>query len=157
MDPAESPLEKWLLHEATEVYNYYSCMAYETNPRIKQVWERFCDYELGHLHMVMDLIKEIERRDPAELLPQILPEPIAYESHRQFVREVLNNEVNLRAAGTRFINAEDEADQAPMSVAYREQMNSEGSPSEIVAAGYVWTPGTELVEKKSVFAKGARA
>jgi hypothetical protein len=107
--------------------------------------------------MVMDLIKEIERRDPAELLPQILPEPIAYESHRQFVREVLNNEVNLRAAGTRFINAEDEADQAPMSVAYREQMNSEGSPSEIVAAGYVWTPGTELVEKKSVFAKGARA
>ena len=33
-------------------------------------------------------------------------------------------------------------------------MNSEGSPSEIVAAGYVWTPGTELVESKSVFAKG---
>jgi hypothetical protein len=105
--------------------------------------------------MVMDLMKEVERRDPEELLPQSLPELIDYQSHRQFVREVLNNEVNLRAAGTRFINAEDEADQAPMSIAYREQMNSEGSPSEIVAAGYVWTPGTELTESKSVFAKGA--
>jgi hypothetical protein len=33
-------------------------------------------------------------------------------------------------------------------------MNSEGSPSETVAAGYTWTPGTELTEKKSAFAKG---
>ena len=155
MDPNETPLEKWLLHEATEVYNYYSCMQYETNPRVKQIWERFCDYELGHLHLVMDLMKEVEKRDPAELLPQTLPQLIEYESHRQFVRETLNNEVNLRAAGTRFINAEDEPDQAPNSIAYREQMNSEGSPSETVAAGYVWTPGTELVERKSVFAKGA--
>src|SRR5687767_15320207 len=157
LDPSESPLEKWLMHEAMEVYNYFGCMEYETNPRIKEIWTRFVDYELGHLHMVMELFKEIERRDPAELLPQTLPEPIDYQSHRQFVREVLNNEVNLRAAGTRFINAEDEAQEAPASIAYREQLNAEGSPSEIVAAGYVWTPGTELVERKTVFAKGARA
>ncbi|HKR21545.1 MAG TPA: hypothetical protein VJS17_03080 [Pyrinomonadaceae bacterium] len=157
MDPNESPLEKWMLHEATEVYNYYSCMAYETNPRIKQIWERFCDYELGHLHMVMELFKKFDKRDPAEVLPATLPEPIVYESHRQFVRETLNNEVDLRAAGTRFINVEDEAEQAPLSIAYREQMNSEGCPSEIVAAGYTWTPGTELTENKSAFAKGAKA
>lgn len=156
MDPNESPMEKWLLHEATEVYNYYSCATYETNPRVKQIWERFVDYELGHLHMAMELFKEIDRRDPAEVLPKTLPELIDYQSHRRFVRETLNNEVNLRAAGTRFIDAEDEAEQAPKSIAYREQMNSEGSPSEIVAAGYVWTPGTELTEKKTVFAKGAR-
>jgi hypothetical protein len=157
MDPSETPLEKWLLHEATEVYNYYSCATYETNPRVKQIWERFVDYELGHLHMVMELFKKMENRDPAEVLPQTLPELIDYQSHRQFVRETLNNEVDLRAAGTRFINVEDEPEQAPASIAYREQMNSEGSPSEIVAAGYVWMPGTELVEKKTIFAKGAGA
>jgi hypothetical protein len=155
MDPNESPLEKWLLHEAMEVYNYYGCMQYETNPRIKQIWERFVDYELGHLHMVMDLMKRVENRDPAELLPQTLPEPIEYESHRQFVRETLNAEVDLRAAGTEFINKDEEEERAPLSIAYREQMNSEGSPSELVAAGYTWRPGTELVERKSVFAKGA--
>jgi hypothetical protein len=154
-DPNESILEKWLLHEAMEVYNYYGCMAYETNPRIKQIWERFCNYELGHLHMVMDLFKKIDKRDPAEVLPQTLPEPIEYESHRQFVRETLNNEVDLRAAGAEFIDKAEEPERAPLSIAYREQMNSEGSPSEIVAAGYTWTPGTELLEEKSAFAKGA--
>ena len=157
MDPNETPLEKWLMHEAMEVYNYLGCMAYETNPRIKEIWTRFCDYELGHLHMVMDLFKEMERRDPAEVLPATLPEPIDYQSHREFVRETLTNEVDLRAAGTQFIDKDDEADQAPLSIAYREQMNSEGSPSEIVAAGYTWTPGTELAEEKSVFARGASA
>ena len=155
LDPKETPLEKWLLHEVMEVYNYYSCMQYETNPRIRQIWERFCDYELGHMHMVMELMKQIERRDPAELLPATLPEPIKFESHRQFVRETLNREVDLRAAGTSFIHKDEEADRAPLSIAYREQMNSEGSPSEIVAAGYTWTPGTELMEQKSAFAKGA--
>ena len=156
-DPTETPLEKWLMHEAMEVYNYFGCMAYETNPRIKQIWERFCDYELGHLHMVMELFKKYENRDPEEILPRTLPEPIEYQSHRQFVRETLTNEVDLRAAGTQFIHKDDEADRAPESIAYRDQMNSEGSPSETVAAGYTWTPGTELTEKKSAFAKGASA
>jgi hypothetical protein len=157
IDPNETPLEKWLTHEAMEVYNYYGCMEYETNPRIKQIWERFLDYELGHLHMVMELFQKFENRDPAEVLPQTLPEPIDYQSHRQFVRETLANEVDLRAAGTQFIHKDEEAELAPLSVAYREQMNSEGSPSEIVAAGYTWAPGTELTEERSVFAKGASA
>ncbi|HSD45406.1 MAG TPA: hypothetical protein VLB87_02250 [Pyrinomonadaceae bacterium] len=37
-------------------------MQYVTNPRVRAIWERFCDYELGHLHMVMELMKKIEKR-----------------------------------------------------------------------------------------------
>jgi hypothetical protein len=33
------------------------------------------------------------------------------------------------------------------SLAYREQLSSKGSPSTIVAAGYRWSPGTELARK----------
>jgi hypothetical protein len=33
------------------------------------------------------------------------------------------------------------------SLAYRQHMNSDGSPSEIVAQGYAWRPGTELTLK----------
>ena len=157
IDPNETPLEKWLMHEAMEVYNYLGCMQYETNPRIKPSGRRFVDYELGHLHFVMELFKQFENRDPAEILPQTLPEPIDYQSHRQFVRETLNAEVDLRAAGTQFTHKDDEPDRAPLSIAYREHMNSEGSPSEIVAAGYTWMPGTELTEEKSAFARGATA
>src|SRR5690606_33397093 len=35
LDPSQSLLENWLLHEATETYNYYSCVQQEPNPRIK--------------------------------------------------------------------------------------------------------------------------
>src|SRR5205085_4219316 len=55
IDPYETWMEKWLLHEAAEVYNYFACYSQESNARIKQIWERFLQYELGHLHYVMDL------------------------------------------------------------------------------------------------------
>ena len=148
IDANETWLEKWLMHEAMEVYNYYGCSEYETNPRIKEIWDRFLDYELGHLHHVMELFKKVENRDPAEVLPATLPEPIDYTSHREFVRETLANEVDLRANGTEFV---DKAEEPERSLSYREQLNSEGSPSSAVSAGYVWMPGTELTAK----AKGA--
>lgn len=142
IDPSESWLEKWLIHEANEVYNYYSCVAYETNPRIKAIWERFLDYELGQLQMVMEIFKREEKRDPAEVLPEKLPDPIEYKSQRAFVREVLRKEVNLRALGKDFIEGPEGESDATLN--YREQMNSEGSPTEIITHQYVYKPGTEL-------------
>jgi rubrerythrin len=140
-DPEETWLEKWLLHEAGEVYNYYSCVEFERNPRIKRIWERFLDYELGHLRFVAELFEELERRDPAEVLPERLPEPIRYESHREYVRQVLRQELDLSAAGTEVVHRDQETAETR---AYRDQMNSDGSPTETVAAGYLWMPGGEL-------------
>ncbi len=151
IDAKETWLEKWMMHEAMEVYNYMGCSAYESNPRIKKIWDRMLDYELGHLHYVMELFKEVENRDPAELLPETLPEPIDFASHREFVRETLENEVDLRAAGPKFVGLEDEPER---TLRYREQMNSEGSPSDAIAAGYQWMPGTELAAAKGAGGKG---
>jgi hypothetical protein len=142
IDPGETWLEKWLLHEATEVYNYASCVAYEGNPRIKRIWERFLDYELGHVRLVAELFEKTERRDAAEVLPERLPEPIRYQSHRGFVRDVLRREVALAADGAEFVPRDQEPER---SREYREALNADGSPSETVSAGYVWRPGTELV------------
>ncbi len=144
LNPQETWLEQWLLHEATEVYNYYSCVEQENNPRIKAIWERFLDYELGHLDAVSRLFKDIERRDPAEVLSKDLPKPIDISSNRTFVEGVLRKEVNLSALGTRFVDKDEES---AASIDYRTQLNSEGSPSQIVAAGYRWSPGTELNRK----------
>jgi hypothetical protein len=144
LSPEESWLEQWVLHEANEVYNYYSCVEQETNPRIKAIWERFLDYELGHLNVATQLFKDIERRDPAEILSNELPKPIEFDSQRDFVRSVLQDEVNLRASGTKFV---DKAEESRASLDYRSHMNSEGSPSQTVASGYRWTPGTELNRK----------
>jgi hypothetical protein len=146
IDPKESWLEKWLMHEAAEIYNYYSCLIYETNPRVKSIWQRFVDYELGHLHFVLEIFQKFEKRDAAEVLPESLPEPIEYKSHREFVRKVLSEEVDLRARGTEIISKEEEGPDSPSQI-YRSQMNSSGSPSESVAAGYKWKPGTELAKE----------
>jgi rubrerythrin len=146
IDPQESWLEKWLLHETAEIYNYYSCLQYESNPRVRAIWERFVNYELGHFHFVLDLFRQLEKRDPAEIIPASLPEPIEYKSHRQFVRQVLRDEVDLRARGTEFISKDEETPDSPSQL-YRERMNSNGSPSDTIAAGYKWKPGTEMAEE----------
>ena len=92
----------------------------------------------------MELFKQMEGRDPAEILPATVPQPIPYTSQRDFVRNVLKKEVHLRAAGTQFV---DKSQEPERSLRYRQQLNSEGSPTETVAAGYQWAPGTELSQK----------
>lgn len=141
IDPTESWLEKWVLHEANEVYNYYGMVQQESNTRLKALWERFLDYELGHLHHAVGLFERHEQRDAAEILPAILPEPIPFASQRDFVRDTLALEVDLRANGTRFVGLDDESDE---TLEYRAKLNAEGSPSQTVAAGYRYAPGTEL-------------
>lgn len=144
MDPSESIIEKWLVHEATEVYAYASCAEQEENPRIKALWERFLDYELGHLNVACDIFKQIERRDPAEILGGTLPTMIQFKSQRDFVRKVLAEETDLRTSGSVFVPKEQES---PLSLEYRRHINSEGVASDIASAGYNWMPGTELNRK----------
>jgi hypothetical protein len=145
IDPNQTWLEQWLLHEATEVYNYYGCAQQESNPRIRMIWERFLDYELGHLARVRELFKRYERRDPAEVLQTSkLPDPIRFASQREFVRGVLEREVDLRVAGTQYVPLEKET---AASRQYRDHLNSEGSPTDIASAGYEWAPGGELTRK----------
>ncbi|HEX6242612.1 MAG TPA: hypothetical protein VFZ61_16980, partial [Polyangiales bacterium] len=142
IDASEGWLEKWVLHEANEVYNYYSCVEFESNARVRAIWERFLDYELGQLRHAIEAFERIEHRDAAEVLGDgKLPAPIQYVSHRDFVRETLRQEVTLSAKGAQFVPREQESAQ---TLAYRAQLNSEGSPSDRVANGYVWMPGTEL-------------
>ncbi|WP_426756706.1 hypothetical protein [Myxococcus sp. Y35] len=146
LDPGESLLEKWLLHEACEVYNFYSCVAFEKNPRIKEIWQRFLDYELGQLHYVKEIFQRVEKRDAAEVLPATLPEPIGFKEHRDFVRKTLNQEEDLMSNGPDYVRSA-ELPRDHRSFVWRDQLNSDGSPSETVAAGYKWIPGTELAAR----------
>lgn len=142
INPHESPLEKLLVSEACEVWNYTACVEQETNPRLKAIWERFLDYELGHLQVAIGLFKDIEKRDPAEVLGDgTLPPFIKFESHREFLRQTVAAESQLRKNLTQFVGAMDEG---KSSLDYRNLVNADGSPSSIVSSTYSWTPGTEL-------------
>src|SRR5690554_432885 len=145
-DPDESLLEKLLIHEATEVYTYYSCVESETNPRIKTIWERFLDYELGHLAEVSELFKKHERRDPAEILEGV-PSSLQLASQREFIRGVLETEIPLRTNGAEFVPQDQESE---LSLEQRSILNADGSPTNTVSAGYQWSPGTELSRRANV-------
>ncbi|RSZ55896.1 hypothetical protein HF313_15995 [Massilia atriviolacea] len=154
LDPGESWIEQWLLHEATECYNYYSCVEQETNHHLRALWERFLDYELGHFHMACEAFRQFDKRDPAEVVTSDFVSPLALRSQRDFVRQVLMSEVDVRTDGPRFVS---KALESPLSLGYRSMVNADGSPSEMVASGYAWMPGTELNRKSTLAAAGANA
>lgn len=145
VDPTETWLEKWLMKELTEVYLYWSCAESETDPRVKQMWTQFLDFEIGQLHQVRKLFERFEKRDPLELLPKKLEEPLPFTSNRDFVKETLAAEVDFRAVGTE-IGALTDSEE---TLAYREALNRHGSPSDRIANGYRFTAGTELTTKSS--------
>src|SRR5690606_37692066 len=144
-DPGESWLEKILIHEATEAWTYYSCVEQETNPRLKAIWERFLDYELGHVAYVSELYKKYERRDPAEILGTIIPNLLEFAPQRDFVRQVLDAEVDLRAKLTEYVPKEEES---AVTLSTRQTLNAEGSPTNATSAAYQWSPGTELARSE---------
>ena len=142
INPEESLLEKLLVGEACEVWTYAACLEQETNPRIKAIWERFLDYDLGHFQLALKLFKDIERRDPAEVLgANRLPPGIEFKSHREFLKQTIANETSMRKDGTEFVS---ESQEGRSSLVYREAVNADGSPSTAVSETYSWTPGTEL-------------
>ena len=65
------------------------------------------------------------------------------------MREVLENEVDLRASGPDYVPLDADPER---SIERRRHLNSEGSPSEIVAQGYRWLPGGELSDRASLLA-----
>jgi hypothetical protein len=145
LNPEETLLEKLLLAEACEVWNYAGCAAQESNPRIKAIWEKFLDFELGHFQAALKLFKDHERRDPETVLGNgKLPPFIEFKSQRDFVRETIEREVSLRKNGTEFVPTDQEGES---SITYREAVNRDGSPSTTVSHTYSWTPGTELMRR----------
>ncbi len=145
LNPEESTLEKLLISEACEVWNYAGCMEQESNPRVKAMWEQFLAFELGHFQVALQLFKQYDRRDPQEVLGDgNLPAFIAFRSHRDYLRKVIENETSLRKNGTQFVEREQEG---ASSLEYRSQVNAEGSPSGIISSTYTWMPGTELMRE----------
>ncbi|MCK9247254.1 MAG: hypothetical protein M0P11_09950 [Anaerolineaceae bacterium] len=144
MDPDESFMEKWLIHEAMEVYVYHCCAQQESNPRLRQMWERFLDYELGQLNLACELFKTHERRDPAEVLASEDLPTLQFKSHRDFVRKVLQEEKDLRTVGASFV---DKTEESEASLLYRHHLHEGYSPASAVSGNYQWAPGTELSRK----------
>lgn len=102
-DPSMTWFEHLVLHDYNEAYLYYSCMESETDPRIKSIWEQNLMIEVGHLQMDRQLVKQYEGFDIADMLPPEFPTLTIFQSNKDYVRDVLANQVYLTAKNTDFV------------------------------------------------------
>jgi hypothetical protein len=103
LDPGETWFQQLALHEYNECYMYYSFAQHESDPRIKRIWELHCEMEIGQLQVACDLLRRYEGREPEEVLPPEVPEPVVFEENKQYVREVLATQCDLTSLGTGFV------------------------------------------------------
>lgn len=129
-DPTESFYEKLLLHEFTEVCNYYTCYKDEVDDMLKPVWEEFLAMEIGHLQTAAKLFTKHEGRDPEEVIGDKVVIPNHFESQKEYVQNILENEVGKRIGTDKdYLYIEDlPTDWASYNV--QKQVNKDGSPTE---------------------------
>ena len=131
IDPSESMFEKALLHEFTEVCNYYTCYEDEVDEEIKKIWEIFLDMEIGHLHLVADMFKKYEKRDPEEVIGNEIVIPCRFKSQKAYVQKVLEKEADKRLAPDgEFYDTIDEIPDDWASYPVQERLAEISAPSE---------------------------
>ena len=132
IDPTETPYEKLLIHEFTEVCTYYNCMKDETNPKLKMIWEEFLGFELEHLKLAAELVKTHEKRDPEEIIGDKIVEPCHFESQKTYVTKILESQIDKRLDGLESMGYAyiDDLDSDWVNYDLQEAVSGEGAPTE---------------------------
>lgn len=130
IDPTETIYEKLLLHEFTEVCNYYNCYKDEPDPRLKQIWEEFLAFELEHLHIASDLFQKNDTRDPEEVIGKEIIEPCHFESQKEYVANILENEIDKRLDEDMGYTTIDKLPDDWASYKVQEKVGAAGAPTE---------------------------
>jgi len=103
VDPGESWWEMLVNHEYNECYMYYSFLQQESDPKVRRIWELHLDMELAHLQAACDLMRRHDGREPRELLPPELPEPVKFEPNREYIRHLLATQLDLTTLGAGYV------------------------------------------------------
>jgi hypothetical protein len=103
VDPGETWWERLVLHEYNEVYLYHSFMQHETDPKVKAIWELHLNMELEQLRLAVELFREHDKRDPDELLPAELPAPVKFEPNKEYLRHLLDTQIDLTTLGAGYV------------------------------------------------------
>jgi hypothetical protein len=132
LDPSLSWLTNLVLHEYNECWLYWSCLSTESDPKIKQLWELHLAMEIEHLRIACESMRLIEKRDPAEFLPEKgMPEPLTFEPNKEYVRDLLTNTSNWTGYDAQFVPIESLPSDHRF-FEYQRTVNAGGVPSEQV-------------------------
>jgi rubrerythrin len=132
LDPASSWLENLVLHQWHECWMYSSLMQDETDSRVRAIYELHCAMEIEHLRIACELLKSIERRDPAELLPAVgFDSSLKLQPNKAYVRHVLQTQVDLTSKDSDFVSVST-LPPDDRYFAYQATVNGDWTPTEEV-------------------------
>jgi hypothetical protein len=132
LDPLDSWLKQLVFHKYNEIYLYWSMLQQETDPGVKAIWELHCNMEIGQLHEACQLLRTFEGVEAEEILPPALPDtPVTFEPNKEYVREILAKQYDLRTDGLDYVKVNDlPSDHRYFQ--YQEIVNAGGAPSEMI-------------------------
>ena len=130
IDPTESMYEKLLLHEFTEVCNYYTCMEDEEDERIKKIWEMFLLFEIEHMHYAAELVKKYDKKDPEEIIGTNVVIPCRFKSQKKYVTDILKKEIDKRLDTEYGYTTISELPQNWPGYAVQQTVGEDGAPTE---------------------------
>jgi hypothetical protein len=88
--------------------------------------------EIEHLRLACELFRSIEKKDPESVLPRELPEVVQFKSNKEYVRKVLETQVDLSADLTEFVPM-DQLPEGHRFHRYQKAVHGDGPvPSEAV-------------------------
>jgi hypothetical protein len=132
LDPLTSWLEDLVFHKYNEVYMYHSFMEDETEDRrLKQLWELHLNMEIEQLKEAGRLLQKFEGKEPMEILPPELPLGVKFQSNKEYVRQVLAEQIDLRADGADYVPL-DTLPPGHRYFEYQKMVNAGGNPTEQV-------------------------
>ncbi len=135
-DPNTTWFEGLLLHEYNECYLYYSFYKDETDSRMKKIWEQHLMMEIEHLKIADKLLQKHENKKAKDLLPKELPELIKFQPNKEYVREVLEKEINLTADMDEYVDVS-KLDKDHRFHGYQKAVNSDLVPSSKVILDHI--------------------
>lgn len=136
LDPSCTWLENMLMREYMECYLYYSFATDEVDRHIKKIWEMHLEQEIAHLHVVAKLLSKYENKEWQQVIPTgEFPELLHFHPTKDYVREVLRNQVTLTANRENFVDINELPDDHEF-FKYQEQVNKDEDevPSHVVIA-----------------------
>src|SRR5690606_37119998 len=146
IDPLDSWLKQLVFHKYNEVYMYWSMSTDEVDDRIRSIWDLHLEMELGQLQVAADLLRRYEGVEAAEILPPSLPDvPVRFETNKEYVRSVLESQIDLRKDGFDYVDVDDLPDDHRY-FEYQAKVNRGGAPSEQVIEQRVGGNGTDESE-----------
>ena len=131
--------EELLMHEYTECYLYFSLMQDETDEHIKSIWEQHFNDELAHLHKAAELLQKYDNKTWQQVIPDgAFPELLQFHSNIDYVRNVLQNTVNITARGEDYVEVSELSPDAKF-FEYQQQVNVKDSQvaSHCVISKYI--------------------